>query len=157
MKPARSAAKTATSCCLNPARRSGANQTTARSATRRIELKIQLARARSRARLNGLGGVPPRGRLMGFVEIIAYPAPTQLPHLARFLQRNLHSNPSVWGFPPTGGLESTREATMKKTILGALALAAIFATAAPSSAATMTKCQMRYTMKEWSVFYKQGK
>ena len=46
---------------------------------------------------------------------------------------------------------------MKKTILGALALAAAIATAAPSQAATMTKCQMRYTMKEWSVFYKQGK
>jgi major membrane immunogen (membrane-anchored lipoprotein) len=42
-------------------------------------------------------------------------------------------------------------------ILGALALATTLTAAAPSYATDMTKCQMRYTMKEWSVFYKQGK
>jgi hypothetical protein len=47
---------------------------------------------------------------------------------------------------------------MKRTlILSALALAATFATAAPSPAAALTKCEMRYDMKEWSIFYKQGK
>jgi hypothetical protein len=45
----------------------------------------------------------------------------------------------------------------KTTILAALALAATFATAAPSPAAALTKCEMRYDMKEWSIFYKQGK
>ncbi|HTQ80730.1 MAG TPA: hypothetical protein VMM92_12085 [Thermoanaerobaculia bacterium] len=44
-----------------------------------------------------------------------------------------------------------------RLILGALGLAALLATAAPSTAAAMTKCQMRYNMKEWSAFYKQGK
>ena len=44
----------------------------------------------------------------------------------------------------------------KYAILGALALAATLGAAAPSEAA-MTKCQMHYTLKEWSVFYKQGK
>ncbi|MEA2691596.1 MAG: hypothetical protein QOJ16_983 [Acidobacteriota bacterium] len=47
---------------------------------------------------------------------------------------------------------------MKRAItLSALALAATIAMAAPSSAAALTKCQMRYDMKEWSIFYKQGK
>jgi len=47
---------------------------------------------------------------------------------------------------------------MKRTItLSALALAATIATAAPTPAAALTKCQMRYDMKEWSIFYKQGK
>ncbi len=45
----------------------------------------------------------------------------------------------------------------KTTILAALALAATFATAAPAPAAALTKCEMRYDMKEWSIFYKQGK
>ena len=47
---------------------------------------------------------------------------------------------------------------MKKAItLSALALAATLAMAAPAPAAALTKCQMRYDMKEWSIFYKQGK
>jgi hypothetical protein len=47
---------------------------------------------------------------------------------------------------------------MKKAItLSALALAATVAMATPSPAAALTKCQMRYDMKEWSIFYKQGK
>ena len=47
---------------------------------------------------------------------------------------------------------------MKKTIiLSALALAATFAAVAPAPAAALTKCEMRYDMKEWSIFYKQGK
>jgi len=47
---------------------------------------------------------------------------------------------------------------MKKTIiLSVLALAATFAAAAPAPAAALTKCEMRYDMKEWSIFYKQGK
>ena len=46
----------------------------------------------------------------------------------------------------------------KVAILGALALAATLGTAAtPAAAATMTKCEMHYTLKEWSAFYKQGK
>jgi len=44
-----------------------------------------------------------------------------------------------------------------RAILAGLALAATFATAAPSPAAALTKCEMRYDMKEWSIFYKQGK
>jgi len=45
----------------------------------------------------------------------------------------------------------------KVAILGALALAATLGTAAPARAATMTKCEMHYNLKEWSAFYKQGK
>jgi hypothetical protein len=44
-----------------------------------------------------------------------------------------------------------------KAILAGLALVAIFAAVAPSPAAALTKCEMRYDMKEWSIFYKQGK
>jgi hypothetical protein len=44
-----------------------------------------------------------------------------------------------------------------RAILAGLALVAIFAAAAPSPAAALTKCEMRYDMKEWSIFYKQGK
>jgi hypothetical protein len=46
---------------------------------------------------------------------------------------------------------------MKKLILGTLVVAATVALAAPSQAAELTKCQLRYNMKEWSAIYKQGK
>jgi hypothetical protein len=44
-----------------------------------------------------------------------------------------------------------------RAILAGLALAATVAAASPAPAAALTKCQMRYDMKEWSIFYKQGK
>jgi hypothetical protein len=50
-----------------------------------------------------------------------------------------------------------REPMRNRAILAGLALVAIFAAAAPSPAAALTKCEMRYDMKEWSIFYKQGK
>src|SRR5262245_34536655 len=68
IKPARSAARTARSCCLNPARRSGANHTTAIRKARRTALKIQLARARWREREGGRGEATGRDRLMADID-----------------------------------------------------------------------------------------
>jgi hypothetical protein len=51
----------------------------------------------------------------------------------------------------------TKSRTKTTAILGALTLAATLAAGAPAKAASLTDCSLRYTMKEWSMFVKEGK